>query len=385
MSKDIKIRNVVFLEMILIAMSAVSIPALIPTFQSEFNLSISQSALIPIISTIGGFLTNIILSFTASRIGLRRLNLIFLTFGLIGTAVLTFSDNIFTFFVGIIINGIAIVVGLTNSSNIFAHLKKENQNYGFYHACFGIGGIIAPAIIGILLQNNYPYKYLFGFVFIAYFLTFIYVAISSTIENKKYDFIKLTEAISILKKKYVSVIILIMVIYAGAEQGAITWSGNLFADGFGYSKGKASLILSIFWVAFTFGRLVTQYIEKYVGQLKAVLIFTISTIIFIIALIVSEESIFFISMALSMSVVFPILQKYSAQRLSAKEVSLFNGLLYAVINIGGVLISGSMGAIGDYNIRVSYIIPIVANISIVFLILYLHSWNKKTGEYILEK
>ncbi|MEA1973236.1 MAG: MFS transporter [Candidatus Cloacimonadota bacterium] len=381
MLNDIKTRNLVFFEMILISMSAVSIPALIPTFQYQFGLSISQSALIPIISTVGGFLTNIILSFTASRIGLKKLNLLFLLSGLVGTAILAFSNDIFSFFVGIVINGIAIVVGLTNSSNIFAHLKKENQNYGFYHACFGIGGIIAPAIISVLLHQKYSYQYLFGFVFILYFFTFLIVAFSKIIQNTKYDFIKFTEAVSVLKKKYVSIVILIMVIYAGAEQGSLTWSGNLFADGFGFTKGKASLILSIFWVAFTFGRFVTFYAEKYIGQLRTVYIFTIATILFLVLLIFSQCSFFFIGIALSMSVVFPILQKYTAQRLTPKEVSLFNGLLYAAVNIGGVIISGSMGLIGDYSIRLSYIIPTIANISIIFLILYLHNWNKKTGEY----
>lgn len=377
MKENIRLRNFIYLEMIFIGLSAVAIPTLIPTFQAEFNLSIAQSSLIPIVSTIGGFFTSIFLSFFASRIGLKRINILFLIVSLSANLFIMFSQNIYYFFIGMGLNGIAISMGLTNASTMLAHLKKELQNYGFFNASFGIGGVISPAIISLLLANQLSYKILFAGLGLMYFFLIFFVYFSSIIENTKYASIKFAEAISIVKKKYVVIVIIIMVIYGGAEQGIITWSGNLFTDGFGNSKEKASLLVSVFWFVFTFGRIVTQFIEDKIGQLKSVLIFSFASIIWLILLISFGNSFFFVAIAFSMSIIFPVMQKYASQRLSSRDINLFNGILFGVINIANVFITGLMGLIGDVNIKGSYIVPIVVHVMIILLIIHLHKWNKK--------
>ena len=105
MNKDRKIRILVLMQMILIAIAAVSIPALITTFQKEFDLTIAQSSIIPIIGTLAGFITNILLASVSAKMGLKRLNLYFLVIGFIASATLAFSNNLYLFLFGIILVG----------------------------------------------------------------------------------------------------------------------------------------------------------------------------------------------------------------------------------------------------------------------------------------
>jgi len=138
MNKDKKIRILVLWQMILISIAAVSIPALITTFQKEFDLTIAQSSIIPIIGTLAGFITNVLLASVSAKMGLKRLNLYFLVIGLIAVSILAFSNNIYFLLIGIVLIGINTAFGLTNTSTIFAHLDIKYQNYGVLHAFFGI-------------------------------------------------------------------------------------------------------------------------------------------------------------------------------------------------------------------------------------------------------
>ena len=293
MNKDRKLRILVFMQMILISIAAVSIPALITTFQKEFDLTIAQSSIIPIIGTLAGFITNILLASVSAKMGLKRLNLYFLTIGLIASATLAFSNNIYVFLFGIILVGINTAFGLSNTSTIFAHLDIKFQNYGVLHAFFGIGGIIAPATISFLFLHNFSYRYIYYLLILLFAGSIIFVATSNLIKNRKYENIKIKEAFGIIRKSFVLPVLILIAIQAGNEQGIVMWSGNLFGDVLNYSAESASLILSFFWIVFTLTRLLIQFIESRIGKLNTVKLSIAMVVSFLSLLLVTNKSIFF--------------------------------------------------------------------------------------------
>ncbi len=379
MNKDKKIRVLVLLQMILISIAAVSIPALITTFQKEFDLTIAQSSIIPIIGTLAGFITNILLASVSAKMGLKRLNLYFLAIGLIACSTLAFSNNIYVFLFGIILVGINTAFGLSNTSTIFAHLDIKLQNYGVLHAFFGIGGIIAPAIISFLLLHSMSYRFIYYLLMLLFAGSFIFVAASNLIENRKYENIKFKEAFGIIRKSFVLPVLILIAIQAGNEQGIVMWSGNLFDNVLNYSAESASLILSFYWIVFTFTRLLIQFIENRIGKLNTVKLSIALVVSFLSLLLVTNKSIFFVLTAAALAPVFPLMQKYSAQKLPPREVGLFNGMVFAFASFGNVIIAGSMGLIGDHNIKFSFLIPIFGALIIIGILFHLTKL-KKTGK-----
>jgi len=379
MNKDKKIRVLVLLQMILIAIAAVSIPALITTFQKEFDLTIAQSSIIPIIGTLAGFITNILLATVSAKMGLKRLNLYFLAIGFIACATLAFSNNIYVFLFGIILVGMNTAFGLSNTSTIFAHLDIKLQNYGVLHAFFGIGGIIAPAIISFLLLHSMSYRFIYYLLMLLFAGFFIFVAASSLIENRKYENIKFKEAFGIIRKSFVLPVLILIAIQAGNEQGIVMWSGNLFGNMLNYSAKSASLILSFYWIVFTCTRLFIQFIENRIGKLNTVKLSIAMVISFLSLLLVTNKSIFFVLTAAAIAPVFPLMQKYSAQKLPPREVGLFNGMVFAFASFGNVIIAGSMGLIGDYNIKFSFLVPIFGALIIIGILFHLAKL-KRTGK-----
>ncbi len=379
MNKDRKLRILVFMQMILISIAAVSIPALITTFQKEFDLTIAQSSIIPIIGTLAGFITNILLASVSAKMGLKRLNLYFLTIGLIASATLAFSNNIYVFLFGIILVGINTAFGLSNTSTIFAHLDIKFQNYGVLHAFFGIGGIIAPATISFLFLHNFSYRYIYYLLILLFAGSIIFVATSNLIKNRKYENIKIKEAFGIIRKSFVLPVLILIAIQAGNEQGIVMWSGNLFGDVLNYSAESASLILSFFWIVFTLTRLLIQFIESRIGKLNTVKLSIAMVVSFLSLLLVTNKSIFFVLIAAALAPIFPLMQKYSAQKLPPREVGLFNGMAFAFASMGNVIIAGSMGVIGDHNIKLSFLIPVFGAMIIIGILFHLTNL-KKTGK-----
>ncbi len=376
MNKDRKIRIFVLMQMILISIAAVSIPALITTFQKEYNLSIAQSAIIPIIGTMGGIFTNILIASISAKMGLKRLNLYFLGIGLIASATLAFSNNLYVFLFGILLIGINTAFGLTNVSTIFAHLEIKYQNYGVLHAFFGIGGIIAPAIIIFLFTHSINYRYIYYLLIVLFAGFLVYVATSNLIENKKYENIKIKEAFSIIRKSFILPVLIIIALQAGSEQGIVMWSGNLLSNVLNYSTESASLFLSFYWIVFTAARLLIQFVEKPLGKLNTVKLSIVLVVSFLTLLLVTNSPIFFVLLAAAMGPVFPLMQKYSAQKLPPREVGLFNGMVFAFASMGNVIIAGSMGLIGDLSIKLSYLIPICCALCILAILFHLVKLKK---------
>jgi len=379
MNKDRKLRILVFMQMILISIAAVSIPALITTFQKEFDLSIAQSSIIPIIGTLAGFITNILLASVSAKMGLKRLNLYFLAIGLIASATLAFSSSIYIFLFGIILVGINTAFGLSNTSTIFAHLDIKYQNYGVLHAFFGIGGIIAPAIISFLFLHNFSYRYIYYLLMFLFAGSFVFVATSNLIENRKYENIKIKEAFGIIRKSFILPVLILIAIQAGNEQGIVMWSGNLFDDVLNYSAESASLILSFYWIVFTLTRLLIQFIENRIGKLNTVKFSIAMVVSFLSLLLITNKPIFFVLIAAALAPIFPLMQKYSAQKLPPREVGLFNGMVFAFASMGNVIIAGSMGVIGDHDIKLSFLIPVFGAVIIIAILFHLTNL-KKTGK-----
>jgi predicted MFS family arabinose efflux permease len=209
------------------------------------------------------------------------------------------------------------------------------------------------------------------------FATFIvFVAVSKLIENKKYENIKIKEAFGIIRKSFILPVLIIIALQAGSEQGIVTWSGNLFSDVFNYSAESTSLFLSFYWIVFTTARLLIQFVENRIGKLNTVKLSLVLVVCFLALLLVTNNPIFFVLLAAAMAPVFPLMQKYSAQKLPPHEVGLFNGIVFSFASMGNVIIAGSMGGLGDYNIKLSYLIPVFCALIILAIIFHLVSLKK---------
>lgn len=360
-----------FFEMFLVSIAANALAPLITTFQDQYKLSITTSSLFPVFLSSGGILANFLGAFIISRLGVIKYNFLFL-FSLALTAVLFFiASNSAMLFAAVFVLGITTGTGMAVTSTILSHLDKRLQNFGLYHACFGLGGILTPAIIGIFFKYNLDYRIVFIIIFFSAVSTAIYQISSKILPDHVYETESFIKSLSVIKLPVVYLSLIILIFYASSEMGTVLWSSNLFMQAFQFTKESSVMFLSGFWLVFTVGRIFTQQIENKLKFKKTILI-SLLIVLFSLALLLWKGLPFlFWIMALGMAPIFPTVQKYAMQHIPKSQVGLFNNLLYGFLGIGNLILPALMGVFGGINIYYAFLIPIAAMLIILIVFMFL--------------
>lgn len=353
-----KKRNLIFLIVFASSLYINSISPLMTNFQDIFNISISQSSALPFTNTLGNIIFATLAGFLISKVGLR--NSLFNAFSFLIISIIIFitSNNyiglvLAMFFVG---GGMGQLFSVTVS--MYDHLDKNLQNYGLFHAFFGIGGIVGPALVSLFLKYNLSYKYLFGIYLIILITLFAIIYLRNLVENVKYESFSFKEGVTLIKKRLVLVSLIMLTIYAGLEIGSVTWAANLFRNYFGYSKENSALFISAFWFAFTFGRIITDKIYNALKEKTSFYIPLITSLVLFL-IIFFKIPYFFILFGLFLGPIFPATQKYLNSHLSHRDVGLVSGLVFAGSGVGSMIITTTMGVIADKSLFISYLLPVI--------------------------
>jgi MFS family permease len=337
-----------FFEMFLVSMAANALAPLITTFQDQYKLSITTSSLFPVFLSAGGISANFIGTFIISRIGIRKYNFIFLV-SLGFTAILFyFSNSAALLFAAVFVLGFTTGTGMAVTSTILSHLDHKLQNFGLYHAFFGLGGIITPALIGIILHNKMNYQLIFILMFLFAAGTSIFLFFARFLSDHIYEKVPFLKTLSILKMRvvYLSLIILVF-------------------EAFNFTKESSALFLSGFWLIYTLGRVFAQQIESFFKFQKTIIFSVILVFISIIILLWQGWPVAFWFAALGMAPIFPITQKYVLQHIDKSKAGMFNGMLFGFLGIGNIILPGLMGVLGGINIYYAFFIPIASMLVIL--------------------
>jgi len=186
MNEERKQQILVFFEMLLISMAANSLAPLIVAFQEKFNLNMTQAAMFPVLLTAGGVTANILGSLLIARVGVRRYNYLFFLSLILTSGLFLGANSIFVLYCAIFILGFNTATGLAVTSTVLSHLTPKYQNFGMFNAFFGIGGMIAPGIIYLLLRNNYDYNIIFMGLVVIGFSTWLFLLKAKFLPEYKY-------------------------------------------------------------------------------------------------------------------------------------------------------------------------------------------------------
>lgn len=355
--KQKNVRTFIYLTMIIYSMVMNSLAPLMTSIQERFSVSVAISSALPFISTLGTMISNFIGSFFISQIGYKTFLIGAMTLQIVGLITFATAANFILIITAVFLLGLATGATFMTLTSAYSHLDRNYQNFGFLNASFGIGGIIGPLIVSLFLTFNFDFRFVYLVHLILGLALYIITIIFKPIQNIKYESIRLKEAVGIIRRKFVYLSLLIFLLYSGTEIGIITWSANLFHDVFNYSKEVSSIIISLFWIVFTFGRAITEFLNQKLTELGTILYFSISLIVSVALLLIFQNYIFFLFIGFSLSPIFPSIQKYTNQHLPKRILGMYNGLAFGSTGIGAMIIATSMGIVGDINFNIAYAIP----------------------------
>ncbi|OGV18414.1 MAG: hypothetical protein A2X47_09790 [Lentisphaerae bacterium GWF2_38_69] len=178
------------------------------------------------------------------------------------------------FILGLIFQGFGngILISVPNYLIITLHKEDKFQKLNIINFFFSVGGIIGPFLLGQLLDINWPWQLAVSLGFIFLILLFW---LNKVIEYSRFKDEDITQEDSSRRDSWHISIYLIaaaLFFYVLSECIFSAWIVSYFKMICGFSIGKATLGLTIFWLFITFGRFASDKIARYMKLHQFILI-----------------------------------------------------------------------------------------------------------------
>ncbi len=362
------IRNIALFGHFAAAIAMNTLAPLLPVLQDKLDLTIFQSSALPTAMAVAIMVSNLIMGIIIIHIGHKHALIYGIFLMMLGSILGFFSNNFVMALITYLTVGFAAGAIFTSLATIYSGIELKYQNFGFFHAAWGLGGMTSPILVTLVLNLNRDYHELY-LVHIAILGLFLYLLTrEKDLKNQKYSSFKFSKIVSVIKYPVVLLGILSASLYAGTEIGSFTWSLNMSVDGYGVTQKMGGYILSSFWLLFTLGRIFADSLAFKIGPIKLTTICSLLTSIILVVWLLGISPFLFPLIGLTFAPVFPVIHKYVNNKLKPEERGLYNGLCYAGTGLASTLILPIMGSLGDKSMFFAYIPVLIISIALIFIL-----------------
>ena len=254
------LKLLIFLMFAMFAMTTDSVGTIIPSVIDEFELGMTAAGSFHYASMSGIGIAAILLGFLADRFG--RKSTILLGLALFGTTSALFTaGNAFGLFVLLLfVSGLGIGIfksgALALIGEISTSTRQHASNMNLVEGFFGVGAIVGPALVTVLMQGGMSWKWLY---LIAAALCALLVAgtavapfpRSSRAAEQKAD---PRAALRMLGDPHALFFAALLVLYVAAEAAVYVWAPTYFAGYQGPMAWLAAFVVSVFFILRAAGR-----------------------------------------------------------------------------------------------------------------------------------
>lgn len=245
----------------------------------------------------------------------------------------------------------AFVVGLSGGLldagvNAYVAVHRGARAMGIIHTGFGVGSMIGPLLVAVLLSQGLSWRIAFGALAVAELvLAIAFVATVSAIESNEQES---GARPSVGNNGRVLVLSLaVFFLYAGVAAGTGAWSYSLLTEGRGFSAGVAGVAVAAYWGGVTAGRVALGVFGNRVEPNRVLTLSAIGTVasllLFWSAPTPGLGIVGLIASGVSHGFVFPLEVLLTPRRFGAGFAPWAVGYEIAAANVGVAVVSGTIG------------------------------------------
>lgn len=326
-----------------------------PSMQKEFGLPLDAVSVLFLVQTVAYSLSGFYIGRLMTRFGsgptlLTGVSLMGVCmFGIAASsawvAVIAFT-LVFGFGSGILDAGL----------NLYLATYHSARQMSWLHACFGIGVTFGPLIMTFVLQQKLKWQVGYAIVGVALIAIILMIAFTrrqwrtegfQTAENKPVRRASFGET---LGTPVVWFSMATFVIYVGTEIGIGQWAYTLLTESRAIAPGIAGLCVSIYWGAFTGGRILFGVVANRF-EIKRILRFCMLGVVAGAFLFwwnpVSVVALLgLVVVGFAQAPVFPMLMSDTAQRVGVEHAENTISLQMGATGIGAAILPSLFGTIG---------------------------------------
>jgi len=284
-----------------------------PLIMDDFSLNYSQLGFLLSFLSLGAVIVFFLSGKLIEKFGLIKI----LIYGLIHTGISLGAVYLSPGYYYLLISFFFVSMGLTLLNIVSVTIislsfsNTRGKMINLLHLFYGLGGIIAPYFVTLVLKGGFSWAHSFLFSTILIIIIFTQFKASKLPETRasKKD-LKVRSTKELLQDKAVILFSLLVFIQVGVEFSMVTWLAPFLKDVQARPEIVISFYLSLFFISFTFGRLLASFVVEKLGYYNFMIYTQIAAVIVIGGAIIGGESLTFL---FSLSGIFLAVQVPTSQ------------------------------------------------------------------------
>lgn len=336
---------------------------LLPILETEWGISKSVQGLVSPAGTLGFALTVLGVGAIAGRVDTRRYFFAGIAVTLVGVVGMALAPFFLVYLGFLVVRGLGTGVSRGLDRPLLGHLypNARGQVFNLYDMAWAIGAAAGPAVLSLAVAQG-DWRYAYVALAVAFGLVAVLVWRLRPPDVGAEAQLDVGAALDLLKMPAVAATTIALVFHTGLEGAMFIWLSTFGKEIAGFSQETASLLLSVFLVAYIPGRLLYTFIAEWIGY--GPLVVTLEALIvptFLWTFFLAEGQMVFVGVAILgalVSGIFPTLLAFGTQ--AAPEYSgPINGITTATASVSIAIVPVAMGALADAStIRSAMWIPL---------------------------
>jgi len=377
------LKLLIFAMFAMFAMTTDSVGTIIPSVIAEYRLGMTAAGSFHYASMSGIGLAAILLGFLADRIG--RKGTILLGLVLFGaTSALFAAGNSFGLFVLLLfVSGLGIGIFKSGALALIGDVSRSTRqhaaNMNLVEGFFGVGAIVGPAIVTMLLQGGASWKWLYLIAAALCALLIVGAALAPFPRNSRpaEQEADPRDALRMLGDAHALFFAALLVLYVAAEAAVYVWAPTYFTGYDGAGAWLAAFVVSVFFVLRAVGRFLGAWLlSRFEWSAVLAICSTAMALLFVAAVAGGRPVAVFALPAtgLFMSVLYPTINSTGISLFDKNRHGSIAGFLLFFTCVGAVLSPLAMGAVGDAMGGSEYSMGLGAVFAVLLALLCL--WNR---------
>jgi MFS transporter, FHS family, L-fucose permease len=254
------IRWLTFMMFMMFAMTTDSVGVIIPQIVKEFRLSLTAAGAFHYATMAAIALAAIFLGFLADRLGRKPTIVLGLSLFALNSYLFVFGNSFGYFLCLLTVSGAAIGIFKTGAlaliGDISSSTREHTSTMNLVEGFFGIGAIIGPAIVTLLLQNQVSWKWLYsiaGTLCVLLILIALAVRYPQTMKVSE-EPADLRRTLRMMANPYAMAFGVAELLYVAIEASVYVWGPLYLSDYHGPWMLLATYAISAFFVLRAAGR-----------------------------------------------------------------------------------------------------------------------------------
>ena len=354
-----------------------------PYIIEDYGLNYSRLGILLSFISMGAMFLYFISGKLIEKFGLIKLLFYGVIYNSLALLAIYFSINYYTLTAAFFILGSGLTLLNIVSVNLISisYSKNRGKMINLLHLFYGLGGIVAPYFVTLVIKIGFSWAHSFLFSTILLVIIFIEfkTAVIPEIEASKNKTMKSTK--ELLKDIRVILFSLIVFLQIGVEFSIVTWLAPFLKDVEGRTDLEISFYIALFFITFTIGRLLASFMVEKVGYFNFI-IYTAGAAALLIAFALIGGRSFTILISISgifLAAQVPTAQAAILDSFGSSGIKVVGFAQTAGMIGSTVLASWVIGFINDFiGLKAGFFILIISLIADLVITFYLKQITNKT-------